>query len=95
MQKMNILLRTFSLTLPDGSKREVKQLQTEQWPDLSVPDNPRLLLDLVHKAKALHQSPGWFLFLRKNCFPVYKGLTLSPKVPSWFTAVLALGEQAP
>ena len=44
----------------------MKQLQTEQWPDLSVPDNPRLLLDLVHKAKALHHGPGRCLLLRAN-----------------------------
>ena len=55
---IKFICRTFVLTLPDESKREVKQMQTEQWPDLSVPDNPRLLLDLVHRAKALHKGPG-------------------------------------
>jgi len=42
-------LRTFSVWLPDGGVRKVIQLQTEDWPDLTAPEEPRVLLDLIHK----------------------------------------------
>ena len=35
------LCRTFSVWLPDGGVRKVVQLQTEDWPDLTAPEEPR------------------------------------------------------
>ena len=34
-------LRRFLLTLPGGVTREVTQIQTEEWPDLTAPEEPR------------------------------------------------------
>merc|ERR1712037_204542 len=48
-------LRTFSVWLPDGGMQKVVQLQTEDWPDLTAPEEPRLLLDLVHKTNDLQE----------------------------------------
>ena len=33
--------RTFSLWLPNGGRRIVNQIQTEEWPDLAAPEGPR------------------------------------------------------
>ena len=33
--------RTFSILLPGGGTQKVVQLQTEDWPDLTAPDEPR------------------------------------------------------
>jgi len=46
--------RKFSVWLPDGGIRQVTQIQTELWPDLSAPEGPRLLIDLLHRAQDLH-----------------------------------------
>ena len=34
-------IRRFCIQLQDGSQREVVQLHTEMWPDLTAPDEPR------------------------------------------------------
>ena len=38
---LTILPRKFMIWLPDGGIREVTQLQTEEWPDLTAPKEPR------------------------------------------------------
>ena len=38
---LNAVARYFSVCLPDGTERQVSQLQTENWPDLTAPDDPR------------------------------------------------------
>ena len=38
---LKVLCRTFSVWLPDGGVRKVVQLQTEDWPDLTAPEEPR------------------------------------------------------
>jgi len=48
--------RKFSLWLPDGGIRQVTQIQTELWPDLSAPEGPRILIDLLHRAHNLHKE---------------------------------------
>jgi len=50
--------RKFSVWLPDGGIRQVTQIQTELWPDLSAPEGPRLLIDLLHRAQDLHVEAG-------------------------------------
>ena len=35
--------RKFALFLPDGGLKHVVQLQTEEWPDLTAPKEPRCL----------------------------------------------------
>ena len=37
----NHLARKFLLHLPDGGQREIVQLHTNNWPDLSAPEQPR------------------------------------------------------
>ena len=39
--KQLLLLRRFLLTLPGGVTRQVTQIQTEEWPDLTAPEEPR------------------------------------------------------
>jgi protein tyrosine phosphatase len=50
--------RKFSVWLPDGGIRQVTQIQTELWPDLSAPEGPRILVDLLHRAQDLHVEAG-------------------------------------
>jgi len=48
--------RKFSISIPGDESREVVQLHTEDWPDLGVPDGPRVLVDLMMKTQSLQQS---------------------------------------
>ena len=52
--------RTFRLVLPGGTSREVVQIQTKKWQDLTAPDKTKILRDMVHKVRELmecHQAP--------------------------------------
>jgi len=50
--------RKFLLHLPDSGRREIVQLHTNDWPDLSAPEQPRVLLDLVHRTYNLQNCPN-------------------------------------
>jgi len=52
------VLRKFLLYLPDGTNREVTQIQCEIWPDLDAPDDPKVLVDMVLKAQELQSTPS-------------------------------------
>ena len=39
--KLAAMSRHFAVCLPDGTEQGVVQLQTENWPDLTAPDDPR------------------------------------------------------
>ena len=71
LQKSVFMNRRFSLHLGDGEVRQVSQLQTEDWPDLSAPEGPRLLVEMVHQAQMLQglrgtQGPGRGVFSYKE-----------------------------
>ena len=40
-------IRRFCIQLQDGSQREVVQLHTEMWPDLTAPDEPRSFIIIL------------------------------------------------
>jgi len=46
-------LREFTIQLGEGSERRITQIQTEMWPDLSAPEEPMVLVDILLKAEAL------------------------------------------
>ena len=43
--------RTIKVVLPTGTSREVKQIQTQKWQDLSAPDKTKILRDMVHRVR--------------------------------------------
>ena len=45
---LKVLCRTFSVWLPDGGMQKVVQLQTEDWPDLTAPEEPRWMMLTSH-----------------------------------------------
>ena len=38
---INLISRNFTIFLPDGDMKQVVQIQTKEWPDLTAPKEPR------------------------------------------------------
>ena len=53
-------LRRFCIQMQDGSQREVFQLHTEMWPDLTAPEEPRSCYQFtdIYKMELLQDTTG-------------------------------------
>ena len=85
------------------------QLHTEEWPDLTAPEEPRcaadfifwlifrLLLDLVQKAYTLQEDKKVKQPDQKpgHQVPLFPPFKFAFQAKSWSTAVLELGELEP
>ena len=62
-------IREFVILLPDGGKREVTQVQPEDWTDLRTSDGPRQVFEVLQRTNHMWRSrTGTFMFMLVSTF---------------------------